>query len=119
VGELTPDVVLVSTDFGGAGCVDAIESLLAVNPEATVVMLSSRGDKNLVHAGMRAGATGSLDRDASPGETITALHVHRRRHLGEDIDLALAEPEADGPALRVSGSRVVITPEPPRRRLRP
>ncbi len=108
LGELAPDVVLVSTDFGGAGCVNAVEALLAVNPQATVVMLSSRGDKALVHAGMRAGATGSLDRNASPGESITALHVRRRQHLGEDIDLALAEPEADMPMLRVSGKLPVF-----------
>ena len=105
---LAPAVVLVSTDFGGAGCVSAVESLLAVMPTATVVMLSSGGDKALVQAGMRAGAAGSLDRNASPGETITALHVHRRRQLGEDIDLALAEPTADARVLRVSGALPVF-----------
>ncbi len=102
--ELVPDVVLVSTDFGGGGCVGAVESLLAVMPRATLVMLSSRGDKALVQAGIRAGAAGALDRSASLGETISALHVHKRRQLGEDVDLALAEPAADSRGLRVSGA---------------
>ncbi|MDP9324933.1 MAG: hypothetical protein M3O87_00155 [Candidatus Dormibacteraeota bacterium] len=105
---LGPDVVLVSTDFGGAGCVVAVESVMSLRPDSTVVMLSTRGDKALVQAGMRAGAAGSLDRNASPGETITALHVHKRRRLGENIDLSMAEPSADEPMLRVSGALPVF-----------
>ncbi|MGB2940632.1 MAG: hypothetical protein WBD38_10095 [Candidatus Dormiibacterota bacterium] len=108
LSRLGPDVVLVSTDFGGAGCVVAVESLMSLRPDSTVVMLSTRGDKALVQAGLRAGAQGSLDRNASPGETITALHVHKRRRLGEDIDLSMAEPSADEPVLRVSGALPVF-----------
>jgi hypothetical protein len=108
LAELGPDVILVSTDFAGAGCVSAVESIMALVPTAAVVMLSTRGDRPLVQAGMRAGAAGSLDRNASPGETITALHVHKRRRLGENLDLALAEPDADQPMLRVSGALPVF-----------
>lgn len=108
LSRLGPDVVLVSTDFGGAGCVVAVESVMSLRPDSTVVMLSTRGDKALVQAGIRAGAAGSLDRNASPGETITALHVHKRRRLGENIDLSMAEPSADEPVLRVSGALPVF-----------
>jgi hypothetical protein len=108
LAELRPDLILVSTDFGGAGCVSAVESVMALAPTAAVVMLSTRGDRALVQAGMRAGAAGSLDRNASPGETITALHVHKRRRLGENLDLSLAEPGADEPVLRVSGALPVF-----------
>jgi ActR/RegA family two-component response regulator len=106
--EDVPDVILVGTDFGGAGCVSAVETLLSLHPEATVVVLTTAADKALVSAAIHAGAVGSLDRGATPGETITALHLHSRRGRGEDVDMALAEPPAEARSLRVSGALPVF-----------
>jgi DNA-binding NarL/FixJ family response regulator len=104
IGASALDVILVGTDVGGSGLVETVEQVLTVGRDAAVVVLSSAGDKALVAQGVRAGAVGSLDRTASPGETITALHVYKRHQLGEAVDMALAEPPPQTTGLRVSGA---------------
>lgn len=117
IDETEPDLVLIGTDLGGKGCVSAVESVLAVHPRAAVVMLSTTDDKPLVAAAMRAGSVGAVDRTASPGETITALHVYQLHRSGEPVDLSLAEPPGELRGLRVSGALPVFpgaegAPEP-------
>jgi CheY-like chemotaxis protein len=104
IGATALDVILVGTDVGGSGLVETVEQVLTVGRDAAVVVLSSAGDKALVAQGVRAGAVGSLDRTASPGETITALHVYKRRQQGEAVDMTLAEPPPQTMGLRVSGA---------------
>jgi chemotaxis response regulator CheB len=99
-----PDVILVGTDVGGAGVVAAVERFLTLGGDVAVVALCTRADKALVDAAVRAGAAGSLDRDASDVDTITALHVYRDRQHGVEVDMTLAEPEAERLGLRVSGA---------------
>jgi chemotaxis response regulator CheB len=117
IDETEPDLVLIGTDLGGKGCVSAVESVLAVHPQAAVVMLSTVDDKPLVAAAIRAGSVGAVDRTASPGETITALHVYQLHRSGKPVDLALAEPPGEVRGLRVSGALPVFpgaegAPEP-------
>ena len=104
IGAVALDVILVGTDVGGAGLADTVEQVLTVGRDAAVVVLSSAGDKALVAQAVRAGAVGSLDRTASPGETITALHIYKRRQQGEAVDMTLAEPPPQTMGLRVSGA---------------
>jgi DNA-binding NarL/FixJ family response regulator len=104
IAAASPEVILVGTDVGGSGVVAAVERVLAMAPDAAVVALCTSTDKALVAQAVRSGAAGSLDRDASPGETITALHVYRRRQRGEAVDMSLAEPPAQTMNLRVSGA---------------
>jgi DNA-binding NarL/FixJ family response regulator len=104
IGVASPEVILVGTDLGGSGVVAAVERVLAIAPDAAVVALSTSADKALVAQAVRSGAAGSLDRAASPGETITALHVYARRQRGEAVDMSLAEPPAETTTLRVSGA---------------
>ena len=104
ISDTHPDVILVGTDVGGAGVVDAIERVLTVAGDGAVVALCTRDDKALVDAAIRAGASGSLDRTASAGETITALHVYRDRQRGQYVDMRLAEPPGQVARLRVSGA---------------
>jgi chemotaxis response regulator CheB len=104
ITDVRPDVILVGTDVGGAGVVAAVERILTLAGEAAVVALCTRDDKALVDAAVRAGAAGSLDRDAGDVDIITALHVYRDRQHGVEVDMKLAEPEAERPGLRVSGA---------------
>lgn len=104
ISDTHPDVILVGTDVGGAGVVDAVERVLTVAGDGAVVALCTREDKALVDATIRAGASGSLDRTASVGETITALHVYRDRQRGHYVDMKLAEPPGQVAGLRVSGA---------------
>jgi chemotaxis response regulator CheB len=104
ITDVRPDLILVGTDVGGAGVVAAVERILTLGGDLAVVALCTRADKALVDAAVRAGAAGSLDRDASDIDTITALHVYRDRQQGVEVDMKLAEPEAERPGLRVSGA---------------
>ncbi len=104
ISDTHPEVILVGTDLGGAGVVDAVERVLTVAGDGAVVALCTRDDKALVDAAIRAGASGSLDRTASIGETITALHVYRDRQRGHYVDMKLAEPPGQVAGLRVSGA---------------
>ena len=104
IGAVLPDVILVGTDLGGSGVVAAVERVMAMAPDAAVVALSTAADKALIAQAVRAGAAGSLDRTASPGETITALHVYSRRQRGERVDMSLADPPPQTMNLRVSGA---------------
>jgi DNA-binding NarL/FixJ family response regulator len=113
IGVASPEVILVGTDLGGSGVVAAVERVLAIAPDAAVVALCTAADKALVAQAVRSGAAGSLDRTASPGETITALHVYKRRQRGEAVDMSLAEPPAQTLNLRVSGA-LPRFPEPER-----
>ena len=120
ITDVRPDVILVGTDVGGAGVVAAVERILTLGGDVAVVALCTRDDKALVDAAVRAGAAGSLDRDASDLDTFTALHVYRDRQLGVEVDMKLAEPDAERPGLRVSGalprfpSATARRPEPAR-----
>jgi chemotaxis response regulator CheB len=104
ISDVRPDVILVGTDVGGAGVVAAVERILTLGGDVAVVALCTRADKALVDAAVRAGAAGSLDRDAGDVDTITALHVYHDRQHGVEVDMKLAEPKAERMGLRVSGA---------------
>jgi chemotaxis response regulator CheB len=106
-----PDVILVGTDVGGAGVVEAVERILTIAGDVAVVALCTGADKALVDAAVHLGAAGSLDRAASDVDTLTALHVYRDRQLGAEVDIRLAEPSPEKRSIRVSGA-LPLFPEP-------
>jgi chemotaxis response regulator CheB len=109
-----PDVILVGTDVGGAGVVEAVERILTIAGDVAVVALCTGADKALVDAAVHLGAAGSLDRAASDIDTLTALHVYRDRQHGADVDIRLAEPSPEKRSIRVSGALPLFPePEPP------
>ncbi|MEA2645843.1 MAG: Response regulator receiver domain [Chloroflexota bacterium] len=109
IRDTIPDIVLVGTDLPGLGAVNAVERVLMLAPDSAVVALGTRADKPLFSAAVRAGAAGSLDRASNLMDTITALHVYKRRQAGEDVDMELAEPTI--PTIRVSGALPVFPTE--------
>jgi DNA-binding NarL/FixJ family response regulator len=67
--ELRPDVVLMDLSMPGMDGVQAISRILAVHPEAHVLVLTSFSDQNRILDALQAGAEGYLLKHAEP-ETI-------------------------------------------------
>jgi DNA-binding NarL/FixJ family response regulator len=88
IGEPLPDVVLMDLRMPGMGGVAATESIARTYPSVKVVVLTSFGEAERVHAALAAGAAGYLLKDADPEEVATAI---RAAAVGEvHLDSAVA-----------------------------
>lgn len=68
-----PDVVLMDLQMPGMGGVAATETITRTYPEVKVVILTSFGEVERVHAALAANAAGYLLKDADPDEVVTAV----------------------------------------------
>jgi DNA-binding NarL/FixJ family response regulator len=75
LGEPMPDVVLMDLQMPRMGGVEATEAIARAHPEVKVVVLSSFGEVERVHAALAAGAAGYLLKDADPDEVVTAIRA--------------------------------------------
>ena len=73
-GEL-PDVVLMDLQMPGMDGVTATAEVLRLFPELKVVILTSFGEAERVHAALENGASGYLLKDAGPAEVDAALRA--------------------------------------------
>jgi DNA-binding NarL/FixJ family response regulator len=88
IGEPLPDVVLMDLRMPGMGGVAATEAIARTYPSVKVVVLTSFGEAERVHAALTAGAAGYLLKDADPEEVATAI---RAAAVGEvHLDSAVA-----------------------------
>ena len=88
IGEPLPDVVLMDLRMPGMGGVAATEAIARTYPTVKVVVLTSFGEAERVHAALAAGAAGYLLKDADPEEVATAI---RAAAVGEvHLDSAVA-----------------------------
>ncbi|MFC6087317.1 response regulator [Sphaerisporangium aureirubrum] len=87
LGEPLPDVVLMDLQMPRMGGVEATEAIVRDHPEVKVVVLSSFGEGERVHAALTAGAAGYLLKDADPEEVVTAIQaaVHGEVHLDSAV----------------------------------
>jgi DNA-binding NarL/FixJ family response regulator len=74
VGEL-PDVVLMDLQMPRMGGVEATAEITAAHPGVRVVVLTSFGEVERVHAALAAGASGYLLKDAEPEEVAAAVRA--------------------------------------------
>jgi DNA-binding NarL/FixJ family response regulator len=74
-GEPMPDVVLMDLRMPRMGGVEATEAITRAHPEVKVVVLTSFGEVEVVHAALAAGAAGYLLKDADPTEVATAIRA--------------------------------------------
>jgi DNA-binding NarL/FixJ family response regulator len=87
-GEPLPHVVLMDLQMPRKGGVEAIADIAGSYPEVKVVVLTSFGEVERVHAALAAGAAGYLLKDAEPEEVATAI---RAAAIGEvHLDSAVA-----------------------------
>ena len=74
-GEPMPDVVLMDLQMPRMGGVEATAAITRAHPEVKVVVLTSFGEVERVHAALAAGAAGYVLKDADPEEVATAIRA--------------------------------------------
>lgn len=103
VAELTPDVVVMDLDLGGAGRggsgIEATRRAVQARPEVAVLVVTMLGDDDSIFASLRAGARGYLLKGAAPAEVERAVWAVANGEV-------LLGPEVAGRALGyLSGAR--------------
>ncbi|MGP4022452.1 response regulator [Actinomadura sp. 3N407] len=75
LGEPMPDVVLMDLKMPRMGGVEATAEIVRRHPSAKIVVLTSFGEAERVHAALAAGATGYVLKDAEPEEVVAAVRA--------------------------------------------
>jgi DNA-binding NarL/FixJ family response regulator len=88
--DLAPDVVLMDLSMPVLDGVEATRRLLAANPAAKVVVLTSFSDQPRVADALAAGAVGYLLKDCEPRDLLAAVRAAARGHAPLDPRVARA-----------------------------
>ena len=70
---LRPDVVLMDVRMPGVDGIEATAAITAAGPDSKVIILTTFDLDEYVFAGLKAGASGFLLKDAPPADLITAI----------------------------------------------
>lgn len=114
LGEPMPDVVLMDLQMPRMGGVEATEAILEAYPQVKVVVLSSFGEVERVHAALTAGAAGYVLKDADPDEVATAIRaaaageVHLDPTVARQLTKRMAAPHV-GLASLTTREREILT----------
>ncbi|WP_305043392.1 response regulator [Geoalkalibacter sp.] len=73
--ELNPDVVVMDLSMPLLNGIDATQQILAENPDAKVLVLSSHKDRKTIVSAIKAGARGYMVKEAAIGELIQAIEA--------------------------------------------
>ncbi|OLT18323.1 DNA-binding response regulator [Pseudonocardia sp. CNS-139] len=87
-GGRLPQVVLMDVLMPEMDGISAIRKILAAHPGMRVVMLTSFGEVERVHAALQAGAAGYLLKDADPDEVAAAIRAAARGEVHLDPAVA-------------------------------
>jgi DNA-binding NarL/FixJ family response regulator len=74
-GALRPDVVLMDVRMPGVDGIDATAAITAAGGPAKVLILTTYDLDHYVYAGLRAGASGFLLKDAPPADLLAAIRT--------------------------------------------
>jgi DNA-binding NarL/FixJ family response regulator len=72
---LQPDVVLMDVRMPGMDGIQATASIIAADPASKVLILTTFDLDQYVFAGLKAGASGFMLKDAPPAELLTAIRT--------------------------------------------
>jgi DNA-binding NarL/FixJ family response regulator len=99
LGQPLPDVVLMDLQMPRMDGVAATEAIGRAYPEVRVVVLTSFGEVERVHAALAAGAAGYVLKDADPAEVATAItaaavgEVHLDAAVARQLARRMAAPQ--------------------------
>jgi len=74
-GELKPDVIVMDISMPGIGGLEAIDRILAKNPEMRILVLSAHEDAMHARRVLKAGAVGYLTKRSAAEELMRAIRV--------------------------------------------
>ena len=86
--ELRPDVVLMDVQMPDMNGLEATRRIIAQDPEAKILILTTFDDDEYVFEGLRAGAVGYLLKAMSSDELGRAVRVARRGNVWIDVSVA-------------------------------
>jgi DNA-binding NarL/FixJ family response regulator/signal transduction histidine kinase len=101
--SLRPDVVLMDLRMSGGDGVEAIATIRAEDPAATIVAVTAFASDESVAGALRAGARGYVGKDASPAELASAVFAASR---GETV---LSGPAAERLEAHLNGTGDTLT----------
>jgi DNA-binding NarL/FixJ family response regulator len=78
IPKATPEVVLMDINLPGISGIECTRELKRIRPSAQVLMLTVEEDGERVFAALRAGATGYLLKNATPGEIAEGIELVAR-----------------------------------------
>jgi DNA-binding NarL/FixJ family response regulator len=83
-----PQVVVMDLKMAPINGIEATRRIRAGHPEVEVVVLTSFGEEERVHAALEAGASGYLLKDADADEVVAAIRAAHRGELQLDPGVA-------------------------------
>jgi DNA-binding NarL/FixJ family response regulator len=75
VARLRPEVVLMDVRMPGMDGIEATRAIVTANPESRIIILTTFDLDEYAFAGLNAGASGFLLKDAQPAELATAIRA--------------------------------------------
>jgi DNA-binding NarL/FixJ family response regulator len=113
-GEPMPDVVLMDLRMPRMDGVAATEAITRAHPDVKVVVLTSFGEVERVHAALAAGAAGYLLKDADPNEVATAIRaaaageVHLDSAVARQLTKRIAAPQVGLASLTAREREILV-----------
>jgi len=114
LGQPLPDVVLMDLQMPRMGGVESTAQITAGYPDVRVVVLTSFGEVERVHAALAAGASGYLLKDAEPEEVAAAIRaaaageVHLDSAVAGQLTRRLAAPRVGLAALTAREREILV-----------